>query len=325
MSLTSRRGFLMTAAGVALAPGLARAEAWPSKPLRVVIPFPAGGSVDAFGRVWAAKLQAQIGQPVVIDNRGGAGGNVGANIVAKSPPDGYTLLLHTNGQAISPAIYKTLPFDPFTDFTRVAELCTTSTVIVVNNDVPAKNFQEFVAYVKANPGKLNYGSSGVGNALHLTMEMVKKETGMNIAMVPFTGDAPLFTALIGGEIQAALVPTTASKSHIDAGAIRAIAVTTASRVSTMPTVPTLMEQGLPNFSVTGWLALFAPGGVPRDIVDRIAKESLTAVNSPELKAPLVNLTLDPANAGPDEFDKIYRADVERFKRVVKDANIPMQG
>jgi tripartite-type tricarboxylate transporter receptor subunit TctC len=142
--------------------------------------------------------------------------------------------------------------------------------------------------------------------------------------VPFTGDAPLFTAMIGGEVQVALAPTTAAKSHIDAGAIRAIAVTTAARVPTMPTIPTVMEQGLPNFSVTGWLGLFAPAGTPRDVVDRLAKESLLTVASKELREPLINLTLDPANAGPEAFDAIYKQDVARFKQVVKDANIPLQ-
>ncbi len=302
----------------------AAAQAWPAKPIRIVIPFPPGGSVDSFGRVFAAKLQDLLKTPVVIENKGGAGGNVGANAVAKSPPDGYTILLHTNGQAISPAIYKTLPFDPVHDFIRVAEVATTSTVIVVNKDLPVKTFGEFVAYAKSHPGKLNYGSTGVGNALHLTMEMVKHATGIDVQMVPFTGDAPLFTAMIGGEIQSALVPTTAAKAFIDSGAIRAIAVTTAERVPTMPTIPTVMEQGLPDFSVTGWLALFAPVGTPRDIVDRLAKESLAAVASPELKGPLVNLTLDPASAGPDAFEKIYLSDVARFKQVVKDANIPLQ-
>ena len=326
MGLASRRDVILSAAAAALVGdmGAARAQAWPSKPIKIVVPFPAGGSVDSLGRVFAAQLQERLKQPVVIDNRGGAGGNVGANMVAKSPADGYTLLLHTNGQAISPAIYKSLPFDPVADFARVAELAITSTVIVVNNKMPIKTFQEFVAYAKANPGKMNYGSTGVGNALHLTMEMVKHATGIDIEMVPFTGDAPLFTALIGGEIQAALVPTTASKSHIDAGAIRAIAVTTGERVPTMPTIPTIAEQGLPGFSISGWLALFAPAATPRDVVDLLARESLAVVKSKELKEPLANLTLDPADAGPDAFDKIYKADVARFKQVVKDAKIPLQ-
>ncbi len=324
MGSPSRRAVWLLALAAALTAAPARAEDWPTKPLRVVIPFVAGGAVDAFGRVFAAKLQDILGQPIVIDDRGGAGGNVGANIVAHAPPDGYTFLLHTNGQAISPATYKALPYDPVGDFARVAELATTSTVIVVNNDLPVRNFQDLIAYAKANPGKLNYGSTGIGNALHLTMEMVKRATDTQIQMVPFGGDAPLFTALIGGDIQVALAPTTTAKPLIASGSIRAIAVTTAQRVPALADTPTIAEQGLPGFAVTGWLALFAPAGTPRAIVDKLAKASLEAVASPALKAPLANLVLDPADAGPDAFDAIYKSDVARFKQIVKDANIPLQ-
>ena len=313
-------------AAFALAAGAQRAaaQAWPNKPVKIVVPFVAGGSVDSLARVFAAKLQELLKTPVVIDNRGGAGGNVGANMVAKSPADGYTILMNINGQAISPSIYKSLPFDPVADFVPVVELVTTSTVIVVNNDLPVKTFQEFIAYAKAHPGKMNYGSTGVGNNLHLTMEMIKAATGTDIQMVPFGGDAPLFTALIGGELQAALVPTTTAKAHVDAGAMRAIAVTTPTRVSTFPNVPTIMEQGMPDFSVAGWLALFAPAGTPRDIVARLARDSAAASNSPELKEPLRNLTLDPAGAGPDEFNKIFVSDVARFRKIIEDAHIPKQ-
>jgi tripartite-type tricarboxylate transporter receptor subunit TctC len=326
MSIT-RRDFTMSGLALAAAPGGASrafAQAWPAKPVKIVVPFVAGGAVDSFARVFAAKLGDLLGAAVVIDNRGGAGGNVGANLVAKSSPDGYTLLMNINGQAISPSIYKSLPFDPVADFTPVVELVTTSTVIVVNNNVPAKNFQEFVAYAKANPGKLNYGSTGVGNNLHLTMEMIKAATGMDIQMVPFPGDAPLFTQLIGGEIQCALVPTTTAKAHVDAGAIRAIAVTTAARVSTFPDVPTLMEQGMKDFSVTGWISLFAPKGTPKEIVDLVARQSAVAIHSAELKQPLHDLTLDPAGVGPDEFNRIFLNDVARFHKIIEDAHIPKQ-
>ena len=302
----------------------ALAQAWPAKPVKIVVPFVAGGAVDSFARVFAAKLQDLLKTPVVIDNRGGAGGNVGANMVAKSPADGYTVLMNINGQAISPSIYKSLPFDPVADFVPVVELVTTSTVIVVNNNLPVKTFQEFIAYAKAHPGKMNYGSTGVGNNLHLTMEMIKAATGTDIEMVPFGGDAPLFTALIGGELQAALVPTTTAKAHVDAGAIRAIAVTTPARVSTFPTVPTIMEQGMPDFSVAGWIALFAPAGTPREAVDRLARDSATAIKSPELRDSLRNLTLDPAGIGPDEFKRIFLLDVERFHKIIEDAHIPKQ-
>ena len=189
--------YLLAGLAAALAPaicaGVALAQGWPSKTIRIVVPFPPGGSVDALGRVYAARLQEQLKQSVIIDNRPGAGGNLGANVVAKSAGDGYTILLNINGQAISPAIYKTLPYDADKDLVRVTQLVETSTVIVVNPKLPAKDLQEFVALAKARPGALNYGSTGVGNALHLTMEMFKIRAGIDLQMVPFTGDAPCST------------------------------------------------------------------------------------------------------------------------------------
>ncbi len=178
---------LAAALSQALAASAALAQAWPAKPIRIVVPFPAGGAVDALGRVFGGVLQEQLKTTVVIENRGGAGGNVGANLVAKAPPDGYTFLLNTNGQAISPAIYKSLPYDSDRELARVSALAGTSTVLVVNKELPAKDLREFIALAKSRPGKLNYGSTGIGNALHLTMELLMKETGITMQMVPFGG------------------------------------------------------------------------------------------------------------------------------------------
>lgn len=316
-------GLALAAAGFATA-DRACAQAWPTKTIRIVVPFPAGGSVDALGRVFAARLQDQLKQSVIIDNRGGAGGNLGANVVAKSPPDGYTILLNINGQAISPSIYKSLPYDADNDLVRVTQLVETSTVVVVNPRLPARNLQEFIALAKSKPGVLNYGSTGVGNALHLTMEMLKITAGIDVQMVPFTGDAPLFNTLIAGDIQAALVPTTTAKAHVESGAMRAIAMTTAKRVPTWPDTPTIAEQGFPNFSVTGWVGFFAPAGTPRDIVERIAREAKIATATPEVRMALKNLTLEPIASTPDEFEALYRADRAKFKKIIEDAKIPLQ-
>ncbi len=326
MTQTNWRGRALILATIALWAGCdgALAQAWPNKQLRIIVPFVPGGAVDSFTRVLADKLQSQLKVPVVVEDHAGAGGNVGANFVAKSPPDGATFLLSTNGQAVSPAIFKSLPYDPLVDLARVARLATTSTVLVVKNNFPPRDFQQFVAYAKARPGKLSYGSSGVGNNLHLTMEMIKHETGVDMQMVPYGGDAPLYTALIGGDIQAAVVPTTSARPFLVTGDIRAIGVTTAQRVSILPDIPTLQEQGLTGFSVTGWLALFAPGATPRPAIDAAATATRAALDTPELKEAMKNLVLDPGFAGPDEFDKVYRADVERFRKIVKDANIPLQ-
>ncbi len=300
----------------------AAADSWPDKPIRIIIPFPVGGSVDATARVFAAKLQEQLKVPVLVESRAGAGGNVAGNAVAKAPPDGYTYLMHSNGISIAPSMYKSLPFSPVDDLARVAELVTTSSVLIVGKNLPVKTFPEFIAYAKANPSKLNYGATGVGTASQLTMEMVKHATGTEIQLVPFTGDAPLFTAIIGGEVQCALVPTTTAKAHIDTGDVRALAVTTADRVPTMPSVPTMKEEGLPGFSVTGWLGLFTAAGTPREIVEHMARESLIAIASGDLKDSLFNLSLEPATAGPAEFDNIYKDEVASFKKVIVDAHIP---
>ena len=308
-----------------LLPGAAAsADEWPSRPIRIIVPFPAGGSVDSLARVYASRLQEQLKQSVVIDNRGGAAGNLGAAIVAKSAPDGYTLLLNINGQAISPAIYKKLTYDADKDLVRVSQMVATSTVIVVNPKVPAKNLQEFVALAKARPGALNYGSTGVGNALHLTMEMFMIAAGIDVQMVPFTGDAPLFNTLIAGDIQAALVPTTTAKSHVDGGNLRAIAMTTAKRVPTWPDTPTIAEQGYPDFAVTGWIGLFAAAGTPADIVERVARETKTALASPEMSTALKNLTLEPVGSTPAEFEALYRAGRAKFQKIITDAKIPLQ-
>ncbi len=302
----------------------ARAQTWPSGPIKMVVPYAAGGATDAFARLIAGKLQDQMNTPVIVDDKAGAGGNLGANFVAKSPPDGYTVLFNINGQAISPALYKSLPYDADNDFLRVTQLVSTTSVLVVVPSLPVKTFQELIAYAKANPGKLNYGSTGVGNSLHLTMEMIKHATGTDIQMVPFRGDAPLFSAMFGGEVQLAVVPMVTAMAHIESGALRALAVSTAKRAGPLPDVPTVAEQGLPGFEMQGWMGLFVPAKTPRAIVERLWKESRTALAAPDVAPVMKNLALDPVGSSPEEFDKRYFADRAMIQQVVKDANIPLQ-
>ncbi len=302
----------------------AQAQTWPAGTIKMVVPYAAGGATDALARLIAGKLQDQMNTPVIVDNRAGAGGNLGANAVAKAPPDGYTILFNINGHAISPAIYKSLPYDADKDFVRVTQLVSTTSVMVVLPSLPVKTLPELIAYAKANPGKLNYGSTGIGNSLHLTMEMVKHETGMDIQMVPFRGDAPLFSAMFAGEVQAAIVPLITAKAHIDAGALRAIAVTTAKRAGSLPNVPPIAEQGVSGFDVPGWMGLFAPAGTPRPIVERLWRESQKALAAPDVGPVLENLALEPVGSSPEEFDKRYFSDRAKFQQVVRDANIPLQ-
>ncbi len=302
----------------------ARAQTWPASTIRMVVPYPAGGATDAFARLIAGKLGDQMNVPVIIDNKAGAGGNLGTNFVAKAAPDGYTVLFNINGHAISPALYKSLPYDADKDFLRVTQLVATTSALVVVPTLPVKNLQELIAYVGANPGNLNYGSTGVGNSLHLVMEMLKHETGMDIQMVPFRGDGPLFAAMFGGEVQLAIVSLVTAKAHIDSGALRAIGVSTASRAASLPDVPTIAEQGVPGFDVPGWMGLFVPAGTPRPIIERLWKESQKALAAPDVGPILQNLGLEPVGSSPEDFDRRYFSDRAKFQQVVKDANIPLQ-
>ena len=300
------------------------AQNWPSRPIRIIVPYAAGGATDVFARLVASKLQEQLGTPVVVENRAGAGGNIGADTVAKSAPDGYTLLLNINGHAIAPAIYKTLPFDPDKDFAAITQLVSTATAFVALPSLPVKNFGEFVALAKARPGALNYGSTGVGNSLHLTMELLMRDTGMKLEMVPFRGDAPLIQAFMSGDIQAAVIPSSAAKPQVDAGVVRALGVTSAKRIGAMPDVPTLAEQGLPDFTVSGWMGLFAPASTPAPIIERLAQETRTAMLAPDMAPRLATFGMEAAVFGPQAMDALYKADRAKFQKIVKEANIALQ-
>src|SRR5258705_8681479 len=300
------------------------AQSYPNKPVRVIVPYAAGGAVDSLARVVAAKLQEGLGQPVVVENRAGAGGNTGADVVAKAPPDGYTILQNTNGQAISPAIYRTLPFDTIRDFIPVTQLVTTSTVLVANPNVPAKSVKELIALAKARPGKLNYGMTGVGNSLHLTMEMLKRAAGIDIQAIPYRGDAPLNTALIAGEIDVAIVPIGTIVPFIESGELRALAVNSARRSLVLPNVPTVSEDGIPGFEAAGWQGYFVPARTPRDVVALIHRETAKALNSPETNERIRAMGNDPVGNTPEVFEAKFRDDVARFMTIVKEAGIPLQ-
>jgi len=300
------------------------AQPWPSRPIRVIVPYAAGGATDVFARLVAGKLQEQLGTPVVVENRAGAGGNIGADAVAKAPPDGYTILFNINGHAIAPAIYKSLPFDPDKDFVAITQLVSTATTLVALPRLPVKNFQDFVALAKSRPGALNYGSTGVGNSLHLIMELLMRDTGMVMTQVPFRGDAPLIQAFMSGDIQAAVLPSSAAKPQMDSGVVRALGVTSAQRLAAMPDVPTLAEQGLPDFAVSGWMGLFAPAGTPRPIIDRLAQEARAAMLTPDMAPRLASFGMEAAALGPEAMDALYRSDRAKFQRIVKEANIALQ-
>jgi len=312
---------------VALAFGAATyasAQNYPTKPIRIVVPFAAGGAVDALARIISAKLQDSVGHPVIVENRAGAGGVTGADLVAKSPPDGYTILQNTNGQAISPAIYRSLPFDTLKDLIPVTQLVTTSTVLVANPKVPAKTVKELIALAKANPGKLNYGMTGVGNSLHLTMEMFKRAAAIDIQAIPYRGDALLNPALIAGEVDVAIVPIGTIVPLIEGGQLRALAVVSANRSPVLPDVPTVSEAAIPGFEAAGWQGYFLPAGTPREIVARVQREVVAAIALPDTQARIRAMGNDPVASTPAEFDAKFRADVAKFQQVVREAGIPLQ-
>jgi tripartite-type tricarboxylate transporter receptor subunit TctC len=313
-----------TLATLALMPSPALAQPYPSKPVRVVVPFAAGGAVDQLARILAARLQESFGQPVVVENRTGAGGTTGANDVAKAAPDGYTILQNTNGQAISPAIYKSLPFDTMRDFIPVTQLVGTSTVLVANPKLPVRSVKEFVALAKERPGKLNYGMTGVGNSLHLTMEMIKRAAGIDIQAIPYRGDAPLNTALVAGEVDVAVVPLVAILPHLQSGAIRALAVNSAQRSPLMPDVPTLAEDAVPGFEASGWQGWFVPAKTPADVVATIHRETAKIIADPATAKRLATMGNEPVGSTPEAFAAKFRDDVARFAKVIKEAGIPQQ-
>jgi tripartite-type tricarboxylate transporter receptor subunit TctC len=302
----------------------ASAQGFPVRPVRIVVPFAAGGAVDDLARMIGAKLAASLAQPVVVENHAGAGGNLGADVVAKSAPDGYTILQTTNGQAISPSLYRALPFDAVADFVPVTQLVASTLVLVAGPGLPAGSTGELIALAKSRPGKLNYGSSGVGNPLHLTMEMIKFAAGIEIVPVPYRGDAQINAALMGGEVEVAVVPLATSLPLIAAGKLRALGVTSARRSAALPDVPTIAESGVPGFASSSWQGFFAPARTPPDIVGLIQRETAKALQSPELRARLAALTYEPVGSTPAEFDDFFKSELERFAGVVKQAHIPPQ-
>jgi tripartite-type tricarboxylate transporter receptor subunit TctC len=304
--------------------GPASAQSYPTKPIRVIVPFAAGGAVDVLARLVSAKMSESVGQPVIIENRAGAAGNVAADAVAKSPPDGYTILQNTNGQAISPSLYKSLPFDAVKDFTPVTQLVASQLLLVATPSLPAKSVQELIALAKAKPGSLNYGMTGIGNPLHLTVEMFKHAAGIELQAVPYRGDAPLNTALIAGEVHLAVVPFATAKPHVEAGRLRALAIPGAKRSPALPQVPTIAESGLPGFESSSWQGWFVPANTPSEIVALIQREAAKALNAPDVRERLEATANEVVASTPEAFAAVFKNDLAKFAKVVKDAKIPLQ-
>ena len=298
------------------------AEGYPNRPIRNIVPFPAGGGVDIVTRIVTAKLSEVLGQQIVIENRAGAAGNIGADIAAKSTPDGYTLFtcnIASNG--VSPAIYKKLPFDAVKDFAPISMIGTTPNVLVVHPSVPARTVAEFIAHAKSGGGKIPYASPGIGTSPHMTMELFKLATGITLVHVAYKGGAPALQDVMGGHVVGMFGNLPEQLSAIKAGRTRALAVTSLKRHPVLPDVPTVAESGLPGFQVTVWYATCAPSGVPRPILDKLNAAVVKTVNMPEIRERLLQNTIDPAPSTREELAAHIKNEIAKWRKVVQAAGI----
>ena len=310
---------IVAALGMALFCGaaLAQSPAYPVKPVRLFIPFPPGAPSDMVGRLVGQKLAEQIGVAVVPENRAGAGGNVGLTAAAKSPPDGYTLVLSTPGIAISPSLYSKLDYDAARDFAPVARVSQIPNVLVVHPSVPARTLKEFIALARAHPGKLNFGSGGPGTTNHLANELLKHQEKINLVHVPYKGATVGMMALIGGEVDEVILPVASAIPQIQAGKVRALAVLSEARVPNLPQVPTAKEAGIDHFVVTVWYGLFAPAGTPRANVERLSREIVRALDSPDVRKQLAAIGVDPWPGTPEELAGLVRSETARYSKLIK--------
>jgi tripartite-type tricarboxylate transporter receptor subunit TctC len=316
-----RLGFAISIALIALSASAVQAQNYPNRPIRVLVPFAAGGAVDTLARLIGQKLSEGIGQPVIIENRPGAGGNLASDVLAKSPPDGYLVLQTVNGIAISPSLYKTLPFDSQKDFVAVTQIVQSQLILVTNPKLEANNVSELIKLAKSKPGALNYGSTGVGNPLSLTMEMLKSVTGIEVQAVTYRGDAPANAALIAGEIQLGVMPMATTLPLVEGGQLKALAIGGAQRSPALPNVPTVAET-LSGFEATSWQGYFVPAGTPREIVLKLQQETAKVLKLPEVIERLRAGGNEGVGSTPEQFDARFRADIVTYAKIIADAKIP---
>ena len=316
--MTRRLQNALVAVLLALWAAGASAQTYPSKPVRLVVPFPAGGSLDVVARAIGSKLSEAWGQPVVIDNRPGAGGNIGADLVAKSPPDGYTILegaLSTH--AVNVSLYSRMPYDPVRDFEPITLVAVTPNVLVLNPSVPANDVKELIAYAKANPGKLSFGSGSNGSAGHLAGELFKMEAGVDMVHVPYKGAAPAMQDLLAGRVQLMFDNLANSMQQVRAGKLKALAVTTAHRSTLVPELPTLSEAGLPGFDISTWWGFLAPRGTPKEIVAKWNAEVARILATPEMKAFFAQQGAEPSPTSPETFGAMIQSEIAKYAKIVK--------
>lgn len=309
---------------VALAPGVAAAQSYPTKPVRFIVPFTPGGNTDVQGRLIAQRLSAMWGQQVVVDNRPGAGGTLGVETAARSQPDGYTLVLASFGNILAgPALYKKLPYDPLKDLAPVVLVSTPPGLLIAHPGLPAKNVKELIAYARSNPGRLNYGSAGNGTWNHLFAELFKSSAGIEMTHVPYRGAAPAVTDVVGGQIQLGMAPFPPTLQHIRSGRLRALAVTSAKRSPILPEVPTVSESGLPGYEAVGWFGVLAPAGTPKPIVEKTNRDINRVFDEPKVKAAFAADGTEPAGGTPEALAKSMRVGIAKWGKLVRELDVQL--
>ena len=302
-------------------PATSPGQSWPTRAVRIISPFPPGGGNDMVARFLAAKFPEQLGGNYVVENRAGSGGLIGTDLVAKSAPDGHTLLISSPEFAINPNMRAKMPYDTFKDFAFISQLSSGQFMLASHPSVPVKNVKELLALAKARPGKLTYGTSGAGGINHLAGELLQSMSGIKWVHVPFKGAGPATLAAMGGEIEFAFASTTGTVSHVKSGKLYGVAVTGTRRYAELPNVPTVAESGIPGYSVTGWYGFYAPAGTPQDLVRRLHEESRRALASPDIKDKLMKAGNEPVGTPPAEFAAFVRAEYNKWAKVIKQANL----
>ena len=302
-------------------PALAQ-DKWPSKPIKYVVPFPPGGTTDILARLIGAKLSTALGQPVLVENKAGAGGNIGSDFVAKSAPDGYTILGGTiSSHAINVSMYKDMPYDPVKDFVPITLIGTNANVLVVDPKSTAKTVQELIAQAKAKPGSMSFASAGNGTSQHLSGELFKAMAGLDLVHIPYKGSAPAIQDVMAGQVPMMFDTTVVAGPHVKSGNVRALAVTSSKRVQGMESIPTMAEAGVPGYQIVSWQGIFAPAGTPKDIVARLNSELVKIIALPDIRERLDALGVDPVANTSEEFSAFQKAEIAKWAKVIKDANI----
>ena len=300
----------------------ASAAEYPTRPIRMIVPFPPGGGNDILARAVGQRLSPVIGQQIIVDNRGGAGGQIGAELAAKAEPDGYTIFLGSIGNlTFLPVLQANLPYDPVRDFAPVTLLATSAFILVVNPAVPAKSVKELIALAKAKPGQLNYGSAGSGSSLHMTGEIFKLETGIDLTHVPYKGTSPALIDLLANQVQIMFSTMPSMVPHVKTGKLRALGVSGANRTEAVPDVPTIAEAGVPGFEVLNWQGIVVPKKTPDAIVQKLSRALLATLKSPEMIKSLATQGLDAAGGTPEQFGTLIKSEIEKYAKVAKEAKL----